>query len=324
MITSDAQRRSARPDRGVADPRIPRRAGGSGPAAGLRAGGLRGDPRPRGARASPPRRWPPGSRTSSGSWCARCRPPRSSTGACRGIHVSARNPDDAGWVSAGPGDGLPQEVTIVQTHTQDAPFIFESLKNYFRKAGLRVFSTVHPIVTVRRQWERIVWIGGTARRGIQGGLLPLPDRAGGLQGAAASTSSTRSTPVLKCVFTAVEDFQSMLPDGARDLAPAEQPPGPGAGRRFRARLPRLAAAGQLHLPGHREVPHRPRRPGRPHPGERHRRLHRPHAAPRGLPRPRGGGRGPPLGRTRRTTASSTSTTATTPPPSTTWSRWTTS
>src|SRR5262245_17966505 len=64
-----------------------------------------------------------------------------------GIHVAARNPDPAGWVSNGPADGLPQQVTVVEIHTHDAPFIFESLKNYFRKAGLRVFSAVHPIFT---------------------------------------------------------------------------------------------------------------------------------------------------------------------------------
>ena len=77
-----------------------------------------------------------------------------------GIHVSARNPAEAGWVHKGRGDGMPHDVTVVQTHTIDTPFIFESLKNYFRKAGLRVFSAVHPIFAVRRQWERIAWIGG--------------------------------------------------------------------------------------------------------------------------------------------------------------------
>src|SRR5262249_28719842 len=82
-----------------------------------------------------------------------------------GIHVAARNPAPAGGVPGGPADGLPQQVTVVETHTHDAPFIFESLKNYFRKAGIRVFSAVHPIFTVRRQWERIVWIGGPREEG---------------------------------------------------------------------------------------------------------------------------------------------------------------
>jgi hypothetical protein len=82
---------------------------------------------------------------------------------------------------------------VVETHTLDAPFIFESLKNYFRKAGLRVFSAVHPILSARRQWERIVWIGGPARRRLEGVLLLLPDRADRTRRSGAATSSTRSS-----------------------------------------------------------------------------------------------------------------------------------
>jgi hypothetical protein len=67
-----------------------------------------------------------------------------------GIHVSARNPNEEEAAAMGSGDGVPLETTIVETHTLDAPFIFESLKNYFRKAGLRVFAAVHQIFTVRR------------------------------------------------------------------------------------------------------------------------------------------------------------------------------
>ena len=46
-----------------------------------------------------------------------------------------------------------------------ATFVYESLKNYFQKEGLRVFSAIHPIFSVRRQWERIVWIGGPREDG---------------------------------------------------------------------------------------------------------------------------------------------------------------
>ena len=60
-----------------------------------------------------------------------------------GLHVSVRNPPDV------------EEVTIIETHTPDAPFIFESLKNYLQKEGLRVFSAIHPIFAARRQWERV-------------------------------------------------------------------------------------------------------------------------------------------------------------------------
>ncbi len=102
-----------------------------------------------------------------------------------GIHVVARNPGEAESAAMGGGQGLPLATTVVETHTADTPFIFESLKNYFQKAGLRVFSAIHPVFTVRRQWERVVWIGACLRRGQPGVLLPLPDRAGRVEGAAA-------------------------------------------------------------------------------------------------------------------------------------------
>ena len=91
-----------------------------------------------------------------------------------GLHVAVRNPDDA--EAAAPRRST-HEVTIVETHTPDAPFIFESLKNYFQKEGLRVFSAIHPIFSVRRQWERVVWIGGAAGGRLARALLPVPHRA---------------------------------------------------------------------------------------------------------------------------------------------------
>jgi large subunit ribosomal protein L14 len=80
---------------------------------------------------------------------------------------AARNPGDEEATAMGNTDGVPLETTIVETHTLDAPFIFESLKNYFRKAGLRVFSSIHQIFTVRRQWERPVWMGGPQEDGAK-------------------------------------------------------------------------------------------------------------------------------------------------------------
>ena len=57
-----------------------------------------------------------------------------------GIHVSVHNPGEEEARALGGGSGLPLETTLVQTHTPDKPFIFESLKNYLQKQGLRVFS----------------------------------------------------------------------------------------------------------------------------------------------------------------------------------------
>ncbi|PYQ16701.1 MAG: hypothetical protein DMF80_03665 [Acidobacteria bacterium] len=134
-----------------------------------------------------------------------------------GIHVAARNPDPAGWVTKGPANGLPQEVTVIDTHTPDAPFIFESLKNYFRKAGIRVFSAVHPIFTVRRQWERIVWIGGPREEGskevychFQIERIDSKERLRHIEHEVYS--------VLKSVFMAVDDFEEMV-HSAREVVP---------------------------------------------------------------------------------------------------------
>jgi glutamate dehydrogenase len=126
-----------------------------------------------------------------------------------GIHVSVYNPTEKEALAMGGGAGLPLETTVVRTHTLDAPFIFESLKNYFSKAGLRVFSAVHPIFTVRRQWERIVWIGEPHEEGTKESYcyfqiepVDSKDRLRRIQHEIFS--------VLKCVFLAVEDFQSMM------------------------------------------------------------------------------------------------------------------
>jgi glutamate dehydrogenase len=131
-----------------------------------------------------------------------------------GIHVSASNPQPA---EAAPSAGIPAETTVVQTHTMDAPFIFESLKNYFRKAGLRVFSAIHPIITVRRQWERIVWFGGPHDDGAKECYCHFQiERIDSKERLRHVEHQIYS--VLKCVFAAVEDFGEMR-RVIRDLGP---------------------------------------------------------------------------------------------------------
>ncbi len=144
-----------------------------------------------------------------------------------GIHVVARNPGEDEARRIGGGQGVPIESTIVETHTLDAPFIYESLKNYFRKQGLRVFSAIHPIFTVRRQWERIAWLGGPKDDGqkecfchFQIEEVESKERLRRIEHEIYS--------VLKCVFTAVEDFQDMLRN-VRDIKPLLKSRGAGAG-----------------------------------------------------------------------------------------------
>jgi glutamate dehydrogenase len=121
-----------------------------------------------------------------------------------GLHVSVRNPDDAEVVE----DGASHDVTIVETHTPDAPFIFESLKNYFQKEGLRVFSAVHPIFTIRRQWERVVWTGGPQEDGSRELFCQFRiERVDARERLRRIEHQVFS--VLKTVFLGVEDYPSM-------------------------------------------------------------------------------------------------------------------
>jgi glutamate dehydrogenase len=126
-----------------------------------------------------------------------------------GIHVAVRNPSEADASAMGGGAGLPIETTVVETHTTDAPFIFENLKNYFSKSGLRVFSAEHPVFTVRRQWERVVWIGGPHEEGNREVYCMFQiERVDSRE--RLRRMEHEIFAVLKSVFLAVEDFKPMV------------------------------------------------------------------------------------------------------------------
>ncbi len=134
-----------------------------------------------------------------------------------GLHVQVRNPDYAAGAPVGIADGGPHETTIVETHTPDAPFIFESLKNYFQREGLRVFSAIHPIFTTRRQWERIVHIGGPHEDGSRELFCQFRiERVEARERLRRIEHQIFS--VLKSVLLAVEDFPEMA-RAARDIGP---------------------------------------------------------------------------------------------------------
>ena len=125
-----------------------------------------------------------------------------------GIHVSVWNPTDEQARALGGGAGLPLETTVVQTHTPDRPFIFDSLKKYFQKAGLRVYVAIHPIFTVRRQWERAVALGGVHDEGSQESycffqIEPLESRD------RLRRMEHEIFSLLKAVFLSVEDFEDI-------------------------------------------------------------------------------------------------------------------
>jgi glutamate dehydrogenase len=140
-----------------------------------------------------------------------------------GLHVSVHNPDVAGADDAPhPVDGRETEVTIVDVHTRDAPFIFESLKNFFQNEGLRVFSAIHPRLTVRRQWERVVHVGPHGEEGSQELFCQFRvervERTEKLR-----RLENQIHALLKSVFLAVEDFTPMV-SAVRALAPRLRSP----------------------------------------------------------------------------------------------------
>ncbi len=134
-----------------------------------------------------------------------------------GLHVCVRNPSEAEARALGGGEGLPLETTIVETHTPDRPFIFDSVKNYLQKAGLRVYSAIHPIFTVRRQWERIVALGDAQDEGSRESycffqIEPLASRE------RLRRVEHEIYSLLKAVFLAVDDFEDMR-RACRELVP---------------------------------------------------------------------------------------------------------
>ncbi len=124
-----------------------------------------------------------------------------------GLHVRARNLG-VSETRVIAGKSISAEVTVVETHTLDAPFIFESLKNYFRKAGLRVVSSIHPILSVKRQWGKVTSVGASSEDGTKELLCHFriervedKDRLREIE--------LEVQAVLKAVFASVTDFAAM-------------------------------------------------------------------------------------------------------------------
>ena len=124
-----------------------------------------------------------------------------------GLHVRARNLGISENRVIG-GKTVSSEVTVVETHTLDAPFIFESLKNYFRKAGLRVISSIHPILSVKRQWGKVTAVAAASEEGTKELLCHFriervedKDRLREIEHEVQA--------VLKAVFVSVGDFAAM-------------------------------------------------------------------------------------------------------------------
>ncbi|MBI5185733.1 MAG: NAD-glutamate dehydrogenase, partial [Nitrospinae bacterium] len=122
------------------------------------------------------------------------------------------------------------EATVIQIHTKDGPFIFESIWNLLKKKGTHVFSAIHPVISVRREKGGIVEIHEGHEKGEREVLLNIhvekivnPKNRKALEFEALS--------VLKALFFSIIDFRKML-GTAEDLAgerlAADPPAGAGA------------------------------------------------------------------------------------------------
>ena len=139
-----------------------------------------------------------------------------------GIHVSATNLSEDESRAIGGGNALPLETTILRTHTADRPFIFDSLKNYLQKSGLRVYAAFHPIFTVRRQWERVASFGDVHAEGSKESyclfhIEPIQSKE------RLRRIEHEVFSLLKAVFLAVDDFKDMG-RACRELVPRLRSP----------------------------------------------------------------------------------------------------
>jgi len=126
-----------------------------------------------------------------------------------GLQVDVSNPSDEQARLLGAAEAAGGETTVIRTHSLDAPFILESLKNYCRKAGLRVLSAFGSVFCVRRQWERVVWIGGPQEEGSREAYCQIEvERVESHERLQRMERELHA--VLKCVLLAVQEFPRMI------------------------------------------------------------------------------------------------------------------
>ncbi|MDH4100672.1 MAG: NAD-glutamate dehydrogenase, partial [Nitrospirota bacterium] len=125
-----------------------------------------------------------------------------------GIHVQVYNPpQDECYMTCGLENSF--ETTVVRAHTFDGPFIFDSLRNYFRKAGIMVYSSIHPIVGVERREMTISGI--TSPAGAPNCELLVHFTIEKIVNKERRQRIEEEIfAVLKSLFLGVEDFQAML------------------------------------------------------------------------------------------------------------------
>lgn len=135
-------------------------------------------------------------------------PDRQLYGGLPGIHVEVYNPpQEECYMTCGPETSF--ETTVVRTHTVDGPFIFDSLRNYFRKAGIKVYSAIHPIIGVEREGGTISSLKTPAEAASRELFVHFTiEKIVNMERREKMEREIFS--VLKALFLGVEDFQAMV------------------------------------------------------------------------------------------------------------------
>ena len=159
---------------------------------------------------------------------------------------------------AGP-DGSPAG-SVLETNTEDLPFLVDSVTAELHDRGIAAERVLHPIIGVERDATgRITRVRRPRDAIVRESVMHFDlDRRLGLRELGQLEEGVRS--VLDAVRRSVQAFPALKARVSRmiRIAGAAEGPERGGDRRDR-RVPRLARAGQLHLPRLPRVRHRPGR-----------------------------------------------------------------
>src|SRR5205085_8975416 len=100
-------------------------------------------------------------------------------------------------------------VTTVETLTGDRPFLLDSVREYFRREGMPVQLTLHPVFSVERDGAKLLSLDDALSEGSKESHIYM--QIGRVEDPKALEKiKTDLTEVLHAVMAMVDDFPSML------------------------------------------------------------------------------------------------------------------
>ncbi len=104
---------------------------------------------------------------------------------------------------------LEVETTVIQVHTKDAPFIFESIWKYLKKKGFHIFNAIHPVLPVSRKQNKVVDIYETPQKTEKDVFINIfMEKVVNENNRLSMELEIKS--VLTALFLAINDFGKML------------------------------------------------------------------------------------------------------------------